>query len=94
MSMADKIKDKKPFPEEPEKVPDRPIECGECKKPICVHYTEMVDKNITHTSMCQECPELRKRLHGLPSSTEIGQSGYEAEVACGNSVRSLKIQSI
>jgi protein arginine kinase activator len=89
--MADKSKEKKQLPDEPEKIPDRPIECGECKKPICVHYTEMVDKNITHTSMCQDCPELRKRLHGLPSTTDHGQSGYEAELACGNCGTTLEV---
>jgi len=89
--MADKIKDKHHFSEEPQKVPDRPIECGECKKPICIHYTEMVDKSITHTSMCQDCPELRKRLHGLSSSTGPGQSGYEAELACGNCGTTLEV---
>ena len=88
--MAEKNREKSLPPDERFKAPDRPIECGECKKPICVHYTEMVDKNVFQNSMCQECPELRKRLHGLPSTTDSGQSGYEAELACGNCGTSLE----
>jgi protein arginine kinase activator len=91
MVMADKSKDKRSSSHEPERLPDRPIECGECKKPICVHYTEMFDKMNIQTSMCHECPELRKRLHGLPSTTDHGQSGYEAELACGNCGTTLEV---
>lgn len=89
--MSDKNKERKHIHHGEEKQPDRPIECGECKKPICVYYTEIVGKVSTQTAMCQECPELRKRLHGLPSSTEQGQSGYEAELACGNCGTTLEV---
>jgi len=66
-----------------DKLPDRPLECTECRKPIAVHYTEIVGDVTIHTAMCADCPELQKRLHGIPQ-----QQGASAEVgtglACGN----------
>ena len=68
-----------------DKEPERPLECGECRKPISVHYTEVIGDSIITTSMCADCPQLQRRLHGIPSPvlgaapTEIG-----AGLACGN----------
>lgn len=63
---------------------ERPLECGECKRPIAIRYTEIVGDNITHTVMCSECPELQKRLYGVSAQEHItnltGQTGLE----CGN----------
>ena len=65
--------------------PDRPLECGECKKPIAVRYTEIVGDTITHTSMCASCPELQKRLHGTsPRELIANQTGSPAGLECGN----------
>lgn len=44
---------------------DRPLEDTECHRPIAVWYTEIVGGNITETIMCNECPELQRRLHGF-----------------------------
>lgn len=82
--MAEKAKPEKEEPEE-EKLPERPLECYECKKPIAVIYTEIIGETITRTSMCADCPELQRRLHGAPSI----QSGKPLEekktgLACGN----------
>lgn len=69
----------------PPKQPDRPYECGECKKPIKVIYTEIIGNEITRTSMCADCPELQKRLHGMSYQTagsHINEPG--AGLACGN----------
>lgn len=63
---------------------DRPIECGECKKPIAVRYTEIVDGVLVHTSMCADCPELQRRLHGISPAEHIeNQTGVSAGLACG-----------
>lgn len=63
---------------------DRPFECGECKKPIAVRYTEIVGDLITHTMMCAECPVLQRKLfgakHPLPYSLPEGGAG----LVCGN----------
>ncbi len=68
----------------PPKKPDRPFECGECKKPIKVIYTEIVGNNITHTSMCADCPELQKRLHGASYLADAGiMNEPGAGLACG-----------
>jgi protein arginine kinase activator len=68
-----------------EKLPERPLECTECKKPIAVHYTEVVGNSIIHTCMCADCPELQRRLHGTPPK-EKGQETLEQKtgLACGN----------
>jgi len=72
-------------PEDQEPIPDRPLECSECKKPIAVRYTEIIGGNITRTSMCADCPELQRRLHGVPFH-QIGPHGEEVStgLACGN----------
>jgi protein arginine kinase activator len=74
------------FEKKPEKYfPDRPLECGECKKPIAIRYTEIVGNSITHTSMCADCPELQLRLHGTnPRELVANQTGSTAGLACGN----------
>lgn len=65
--------------------PDRPLECGECKKTIAIRYTEIVGDAITHTSMCADCPELQLRLHGTnPRDFVANQAGSVAGLACGN----------
>lgn len=68
-----------------ESIPDRPLECGECKKPIAVCYTEIIGDSVTRTSMCSDCPELHRRLHRAPARPK----GYPMEenitgLACGN----------
>lgn len=65
------------------KQPERPLECSECKKPIMVRYTEIVGGIITHTSMCADCPQLQRRLHGAPHVLEATDTG-SAGLACGN----------
>jgi protein arginine kinase activator len=62
--------------------PDRPLECSECKKPITVIYTEIVSGQITHTSMCSDCPELQRRLQGAP--LHLQTDSHDAGLACGN----------
>lgn len=69
-------------PEKP--VPDRPLECGECKKSIAVRYIEIVGENITQTSMCADCPELQKRLYGSHPPEFIANQAIEAGLECGN----------
>lgn len=61
---------------------ERPLECGDCKKPIKVCYTEIIGDLITKTSMCQDCPELQKRLHGIPQPSL--EDAQKTGVCCGN----------
>lgn len=68
----------------PPNFPERPLECSECRKPIAVKYTEIVGDTITHTSMCSECPELRRRLFGSSYYDEGGGLTEGAGLACGN----------
>lgn len=70
---------------QPESMPERPLECTECRKPIAVFYTEIVGNNITHTSMCADCPILRRKLHGTPHVEHAGTSTEGGTgLACGN----------
>jgi protein arginine kinase activator len=77
-------------PEEPEeknadKMPDRPLECSECKKPIAIRYTEVIGHSNTQSCMCSDCPELQKRIHGT-SGQRQGHEAFETKtgLACGN----------
>lgn len=69
-------------PEKP--IPDRPLECGECKKPVAVRYIEIVGGTITMTSMCADCPELQRRLYGTHPPVKVANQIIDAELACGN----------
>lgn len=69
----------------PDIMPDRPLECSECKKAIAVYYTEIVGDSMTQTCMCADCPELQKRLHGIPEWQKTGEYlEGGAGLACGN----------
>lgn len=68
---------------DPSKPPDRPLECSECKKPIAIKYTEIIGDSITHTSMCSDCPEYLRRLHGQGYVQSINVTEGTG-LACGN----------
>lgn len=66
-------------------MPDRPLDCSECKKPIYVCYTEIVGDKMTRTVMCADCPHLERRLYGKVRSEGLGDVVQgEASLACGN----------
>lgn len=69
---------------EDKNIPERPLECGECKKPIAIRYTEIIKDNYIETSMCADCPELQRRLCG--QNVEHGTESHISKmgVACGN----------
>lgn len=65
--------------------PERPLECSECKKPIAVHYTGIVGKNVIHTLMCADCPFLQQHLKGIPANKNASNSvDAETGLCCGN----------
>lgn len=74
------------FDKKPEKhFPERPLECSGCKKHIAVRYTEIIGDSVTHTSMCADCPELQKRLHGTSPKEHVQNlAGVGAGLECGN----------
>ncbi|MBS0615608.1 MAG: UvrB/UvrC motif-containing protein [Verrucomicrobia bacterium] len=63
-------------------MPDRPVECSQCKKPVKVTYKEIVDDSVICTEMCADCPVLQAKLHGEPGKGE--QIGKESTLCCGN----------
>ncbi len=76
--------------------PDRPLECGECKKPIGIVYTEIVGGSVTRTSMCPDCPFLQKRLRGIPKEESNARREGVAPVGltcghCGTTLESLRV---
>lgn len=62
---------------------ERPLECSECKRRIHVLYTEVVKGSITHTAMCQECPELQCRLYGTSMKEGAAAKGVGLGLGCG-----------
>jgi len=69
-----------------ERLPDRPLECSACKKPIAVRYTEIENDQTVETSMCAECPQLQRHLKGIPSpqTKEAEAAEVPAGVVCGD----------
>ncbi len=67
-----------------EQPPDRPLECGECKKPVAVIYTELVGKMMYRVAMCSDCPMLRQKLYGVQSYEPYSPLALKAGLACGN----------
>lgn len=61
-----------------EELPERHIECSECKKPIHTIYTEAIGKTIYRLGMCRDCPILKQKLHGLQTPT-----GSDEKIASG-----------
>lgn len=70
------------IPHEGEHLPDRPLECSECRKDISVRYTEIASGNMSEVCMCNDCPQLQKRLQGVAKAPTIEEN--RAEVACGD----------
>lgn len=68
-------------------MPQRPLDCSECKKPLYVCYSEVVGDKVTRTVMCADCPHLAKKLYGLKRTEEI--SAGKGGLACGNCGTSL-----
>lgn len=81
------------FPQTPK---ERPFECTDCKRKIKVLYTEVVQDSIINTVMCAECPEFKKRLHGV-SKEELGGQGTPSEKFCcgncGTTLDSIKVSN-
>lgn len=73
-----------------EKIPERPLECSECKKQIDVRYTEMERGQIHETSMCNDCPELHKKLRGVNLSTKLDDTSSKTHLTCGDCGTSLE----
>ncbi len=74
--------------------PDRPLECSECNIPIKVHYSEIINNQCINIGMCNTCPELQKRLKGIPfeeyeSPTKGGTGLVCGE--CGTTLANVKI---
>lgn len=76
---------------------ERPIECGECKKPVAVIYTEIIGKMIYRVAMCSTCPMLRHKLYGAkivePYSAEAISSGLCCGT-CGTTADEVKMGSL
>ncbi|NGX60613.1 MAG: Protein-arginine kinase activator protein [Chlamydiae bacterium] len=70
-------------------MPERPLDCTECKKPITVHYTEIVGDKMTRTVMCADCPHLEKKLYGATRRKEEEGEEIVTALACGNCGTSL-----
>jgi protein arginine kinase activator len=72
-------------------MPERPIECSHCKKPIKVIYKEIVGKSTIVTEMCVDCPVFQQKLHGItPSTPSEGWTQGEKGLCCGNCRTSLE----
>src|ERR1700722_12395363 len=71
-------------------MPERPLDCSECKKPLYVCYTEIVGEKMSRTVMCADCPHLEKRLYGKMRKEGISGDKGDTALACGNCGTSLE----
>ncbi|WP_194843858.1 UvrB/UvrC motif-containing protein [Candidatus Clavichlamydia salmonicola] len=46
----------------------KPKECVHCKKPITICFSEVSQETLTHTFMCESCPQLSSLLYKQASS--------------------------
>ncbi len=65
-------------------VPDRPLECSECRRPIKIRYTEVIGNQCNEVSMCADCPQLEKKLQGTRGKTGPILVEGTTGLACGN----------
>lgn len=73
-----------PLDEISQKRCERPVECGQCKKPAKVIYKELVGEAMSCTEMCTDCPILQERLHGTAPQKAEGLSAAESGLCCSN----------
>jgi protein arginine kinase activator len=74
---------------------DRPLECSQCKKCICIVYKEIENGNIDVSHMCEQCPILKKKLHGEEVSSAglkwaAGKQGLSC-MSCGTSLDTFRL---
>lgn len=76
-----------------EEHPDRPLECTDCKRPIKVHYTEMVGDIVHHTSHCDSCPALQRKLCKAPETASPSDEGMSDLVCgeCGTTMQTVRM---
>lgn len=85
--MAEFPEDAKPQEKKP---PERPLECSECKKELAVRYTEVEKGQFHETIMCNDCPELQKKLRGISINPIDGEGITSGGLACGECGTSLE----
>lgn len=72
-------------------MPDRPLDCSECKRPISVCYTEIVGEKITRVVMCSQCPHLERKLYGTIKKEPLQLSDEPLTgLTCGNCSTTLE----
>lgn len=76
---------------------DRPLECSQCKKAISIIYKEIEHGSIDISHMCDNCPILKKKLHG-EEPTSCGSKWTEGKqklscVSCGTSFDTFKLSN-
>ena len=67
-----------------EQLPERHIECSECKKPIVTCYTEVIGKAVYRLGMCADCPVLRRRLYSTSKEEPHSLEAKRAGLCCGS----------
>lgn len=65
-------------------LPERHLECSDCKKPIVVCYTEIVGKMIYRLGMCADCPILKQKLHGQQGALLSLEESQAQGLTCGS----------
>lgn len=67
-------------------MPDRPLDCNECKRPLAVCYTQIIGDKMSRVVMCADCPHLERRLYGTIRKEPVPekQDANVLDLECGN----------
>ena len=69
---------------------DRPLECSECTKSLCYHYTYVDLERVQCNEMCEDCPILAKKI--FQPTDAFPQTGLCCG-QCGTSLEELRLGS-
>ena len=62
---------------------ERSLECGECRRAVAIHYTEIAGGVVNEFLACAQCPVVARRLYGGVPPAE-GAPTLGAGLCCGN----------
>jgi len=70
-------------------MPERPLECTQCKKPVNVFYKEAIGGAVLCSEMCNDCPILEQKLHGSKTPSVEGARNDQSTLCCAGCMTTL-----
>jgi protein arginine kinase activator len=70
---------------------DRPLECSDCKKPICTRFVQVSLAQMNEYSVCENCPMLNRwygQIENPAASDALAQGA--GDICCGNCATTME----